>query len=150
MKKNCLFVALHEMLTSALTPAWPLASWKPGVKPGLTKYKTKTNLHTHHIGWSIFSRTNLCFGDGKMHFRCRLLPDDKSFKTPGKTPQSPTKVHCSVCGDHRGGGGSHSFIHHFMSGESDARLREITDDLNIWTTTHVPTSIGIKLLPRQC
>lgn len=43
------------------------------------------------------------------------------------------------------------FTHWLVSpGKSVGRLGETADDFIIWPTTHVPTSLRIKLLPRQC
>lgn len=57
----------------------------------------------------------------------------------------------TVGGDYRGGGGSRTVYPLVCkSGESGARLEETADDFIIWPTTHVPTSIRIKLLTRQC
>lgn len=50
----------------------------------------------------------------------------------------------------RGGGGSRTVHPLVKSGESGASLGQTTDDFNMRPTTHVPASIRIKLLPRQC
>lgn len=48
----------------------------------LHEYKNTHCDTTHHICWAVFSRTNLRFGYGKMHFNCKhslIPPDDKSL-----------------------------------------------------------------------
>ncbi len=71
------------------------------LRPALTRAKRQqvhnknTYYHAHHIGWSIFSRTNLRFWDGKMHFLTRpQTPPQLTMEE--KTPVRH-RVHCSGC-----------------------------------------------------
>lgn len=131
------------------------------------KYKN-TNYHAHHIGWSIFSWTNLRLRDGKMHFNplkhSLLVPDYKSFNAAATTtttgydgeedttvsPQSALQWLSAVTAEEEE---ALSRFIHWLGSPGRERCQAGADRGRLWYEHNKVVNqpnVHIKLLPRPC